>query len=389
MPGRPRASETVRRYLLYQGAANSVFYSSIFFVFYEERLGLTVAAILGLQSYNTAMRALLDLPFGVLADRWSRRGCMMASGTCLFAACAALLAWPSFAAACFAETLLAMATAFRSGADSALLFDALESEGQGALYAAVESRSQAIAAVGSGGGAVLGGLLASLDPRLPYAASGLVALVGIAIAWGLPEARHRVAVAPAPVARLRGAFDVVVSSPGVRWVVGLAVFSVVVSHVYFYLQQPYLREVGVPVALFGVVFAATKAVTALVANYAHRVDERAGESGAAALMGVVPAVGLGAMALSTGPAGAVWILTRGLLDGLWMPLVNIYMNRRVGADLRATMLSAQSVAARLTLSLSLALFGLATSALPLGVLLSGAAVAALACGLVLAARRRG
>ena len=44
------------------------------------------------------------------------------------------------------------------------------------------------------------------------------------------------------------------------------------------------------------------------------------------------------------------ILSRGLLDGLWMPLVNVYMNRLVDSRLRATMLSLQSVLARLGLS---------------------------------------
>jgi MFS family permease len=382
-------TSTVPRYLFYQGAASSVFYSPVFFVFYEERLGLTVTTILALQSYNTALRALLDLPFGVAADRWSRRGCMMASGACLFGACAALLGWPSFAAALLAETLMATATALRSGADAALLYDTLEAEGRRPLYAAVESRSQAVASAGSGAAAFVGGVLAAWDLRLPYAATALSALATLAAAASLAEGRHAVAVVTVPAARLRSALTLVRSSPSIRWAVALSVFAVVASHVYFYLQQPYLRAVGVPIAFFGFVFAATKAVTAVVASFAHRVDERVGEAGAAAVMGLVPALGLGAMAASSGPSAAAWILTRGLLDGLWMPLVNIYMNRRVDAEVRATLLSFQSVVSRLALSLALASFGLATSAFSLGVILAGAAAAAATGGALLALRRHG
>src|SRR5262249_59500719 len=67
-----------------------------------------------------------------------------------------------------------------------------------------------------------------------------------------------------------------------------------------------------------------------------------------------PAVGLVAMAATGTPAGALLVLTRGLLDGLWQPLLNVYMNRLVESRLRATMLSAQSLVARLALAAAIA-----------------------------------
>ena len=142
-----------------------------------------------------------------------------------------------------------------------------------------------------------------------------------------------------------------------------------------------------PLALFGLIFAATKAITALIANVAHRVDEALGERGTAALMALVPTVGLAAMAVATGPLGALWILTRGLLDGLWMPLANIYVNRRVASGLRATMLSLQSVVGRVALAGVLALLGLATAESSLSTLLAAAAGVTGVLGLVLVLTR--
>src|SRR5439155_1335819 len=83
------------------------------------------------------------------------------------------------------------------------------------------------------------------------------------------------------------------------------------------------------------------------ANAAHRVDARLGARGATAVMVAAPAVGLGAMSVVGRPEGAALILTRGMLDGLWQPLLNVYMNRLVDSRLRATMLSLQSLVARL------------------------------------------
>jgi len=141
----------------------------------------------------------------------------------------------------------------------------------------------------------------------------------------------------------------------------------------------------VPVAFFGIVFAATKAVTALVASAAHRVDAKLRARGTTGLMAVIPTVGLGTMAAVTGPLGAVLILTRGLLDGLWMPLLNIYMNRRVDSRLRATMLSLQNVAARLFLALVLAVLGVATTRLGLAGALAIVACVAAVAGMALVA----
>lgn len=372
----------LRRYFVYAGGSSCVLYSSVFFVFYEEHLGLSVAAILALQSYNTGLRALLDLPLGGLADRVSRRGCLLWGALCLVAASTTLVFFPVLAAAWVAETLMAFNSALKSGADSALLYDALDAEGRSDLYAFGESRAQAIASVGSGFAAVAGGLLAAVDLRLPYLMTAVVALLTALVVLGLPDARPA-AHAGRSKRPLRDAARRVVRSRSLLWVFALMVFGVVVSHVYFYLQQPFLRDVGVSVALFGVVFAATKLVTALTANVAYRVEATLGERGTAALMGAVPAVGLGAMALATGPLGAVWILTRGLLDGLWMPLSNIYVNRRVESALRATTLSLQSVVGRLTLASVLALMGAATARVPVSDILLASAGAAVVLGAAL------
>jgi hypothetical protein len=374
----------LRRYYWYQTVAAATLFQAVFFVYYGERAGLSLAAILALQSFNTGLRAVLDLPLGAFADRVSRRLCLVASSAGIFLGAAVLLVWPSLPGALAAEAFFALAAALRSGADSALLYDALHADGRLDLYPHAESRGQAMASLGSGSAAVLGGLLAAVDLSLPYLATLLSAGAGAVLASTLDERRH---VAGAHRGRVAAAARLAASSAAVRWTVAVAMLAVTSSHVYYYLQQPYLRAVGVPLALFGVVFATTKLVTALVAAFAHRIDSVLGQRASVGLMAVVPASGLGSMALVGSPAGALLILTRGVLDGLWMPLVNVYLNRLVGSELRATMLSLQSVLARLALSATLAVLGAMTAGVGLWTVLGAAAttVAILGAALVLAA----
>jgi hypothetical protein len=374
------------RYYWYQAASNAALFHAVFFIYYGERAGLPVATILALQSFNTGLRATLDLPFGALADRVSRRLCLVGASTGILLGAAVLLVWPSLAGACIAEALFAAAAAMRSGADSALLHDTLRADARLERYPRAESRGQACASLGSGAAAVLGGLLASVDVALPYVATLLTAAAAAALAWTLEERRPDDLPARAERGRMAAAARLVWRTPAIRWTIAVAVLAVTASHVYYYLQQPYLRAAGVPLALFGVVFAATKVVTALMAATAHRLDAVLGAR-AVGLMAAVPACGLAAMAAVTGQAGALLILSRGILDGLWMPLVNVYMNRLVDSRLRATMLSLQSVLARLALSAVLAALGMATARLGLAATLATVAAAtALAGGILLLTR---
>jgi hypothetical protein len=165
----------------------------------------------------------------------------------------------------------------------------------------------------------------------------------------------------------------------------LAAFTVVISHTYYYLQQPYLTAVHVPLALFGVAFAGVKTVTAAVAYLAHRVDVRLGPRAAAGVMTLAPVIGLAAMSRGVEPASALWLLTRGVLDGLWQPLMNVYMNRLVDSRLRATMLSAQSFVARLALAGAIALLGASVARVGLSATLTTAALVAALVGVLLMA----
>jgi hypothetical protein len=259
-----------------------------------------------------------------------------------------------------------MANALRSGADSALLYDALASDGRLDRYPQAEGRARALASLGAATTAVLGGILAEVDLRLPYAAAIAMAGVAVTQALRLPERRTGEAGPRAGRDRyMRDALRAAAADGTIRWTMALAVVAVVSSHVYYFLQQPYLAAIGVPLWAFGVVFAATKVVTALTAALAHRLDAARSPRSAAAIMLLVPSLGLAAMAVVTRPVGALLIVTRGLLDGLWEPLLNVYMNRLAEPRLRATLLSLQNLTARLALAGALAALGVVTG--PLGV----------------------
>ena len=359
-------------YFVYQALANTSFFQAVFFVFYQEWAGLSLATVLWTQTYNIMLRAVLEVPFGIVADRTSRRLCLTVGMLLSALAAGLLIGWPTLATVVVAETLFAAGTALRSGADSALLYDLLKDAGRLDAYPHAEGRGQGAAAIASGTTAVLGALLAASDMRLPYVVTGVTAVWAAIVALRLPIDRH--AHRSREPARMRDAARLASGSSRLVWSMGLAAFAVASSHVYYYLQQPYWRALGVPLGAFGLLFAGTKIVTALVASRAARVDAALGSRGATMVMTAAGALGLGAMSLATSPIAALLVLTRGFLDGLWMPLTNVWVNRLVPSRLRATMLSLQNLVARLALSGVLAIAGIATAQIGLGATLGCAAV---------------
>src|SRR5262245_3252455 len=75
------------------GAAN--FFWPVFFVFYQRYGGLGLPAILGLQAFNTFARVTLEVPFGLLADRYGRRLALVASAASMAVGCGIIIVEPT------------------------------------------------------------------------------------------------------------------------------------------------------------------------------------------------------------------------------------------------------------------------------------------------------
>jgi MFS family permease len=151
--------------------------------------GLTDAEISALFAIWGAVGLAAEVPSGALADRFSRRGCLVVAG--LFQA-AGFLLWitlPGFAGFAAGFVVWALGGALISGAQEALLYDGLVAAGAEEHYALVQGRvvaagllSQIPAALAATALFALGGY-----PLVGWASVG-VALGASAFAAWLPEA---------------------------------------------------------------------------------------------------------------------------------------------------------------------------------------------------------
>lgn len=113
-----------------------------------------------------------------------------------------------------------------------------------------------------------------------------------------------------------------------------------------WLIQPYWTYVGIPVALFGVLWASGNALVGVVSIRAHIVADRISTNSMLAIL--IAAVSLSCIIAGLWPsmitAGllAVMYISRGLLN----PIVNNDLNKRVTSGQRATVLSLRQLGMR-------------------------------------------
>ncbi|WP_262499596.1 MFS transporter [Pseudomonas rhodesiae] len=129
------------------------------FVLYLLQLGITQGQIGILQSFLFFSCVALEIPSGLLADRYGRKHSLILGFLGLFISGIGFLLFSDFIPFAFIFCLFGASIAMGSGADRALLYDNLLAENRTEEYPRIISRARAIGAVSLGLSMLLGGAL--------------------------------------------------------------------------------------------------------------------------------------------------------------------------------------------------------------------------------------
>jgi MFS family permease len=354
---------------------------------FDLRTALTLVAV-----YYLAVVA-SEVPTGWVSDRWGRTRALTAGATCWIAAHVCFLAaadhvW-GFA---LANVLLAVGYAFRSGTDVAFHYDTLEALGRADEYEAREARVSRDALLSTAACCLLGGVLGSVDLRLPFVAALVAAGVELVIVFGLTEPSARSAAPDDP----RRMADVLrrVAEPMLLWLVLYALAEVVMEHLVSDLGQSYIATVvgdggddlGPAAAVSGVIIAVVSVLAAVGAALTPALRRRLGTIGALRAVAALQVGVLGTMALTTSTLVVPLLGLRSLQPAVSRILVSAAAAPRLGAGQRATFLSLCSMAGRL--GYGLALLGVAALEDERDAVRAAAVLAATLLVVVAAASRR-
>ena len=337
-----RYSGTVRRLLAAQALVMFILWVPIWVVFLQ-RKGLSLTQIGILESIAWILTAALEVPTGLIADRWGRKA-SIAIGTLLYSVAMFLILTPALSPSFIVGYVLWNSSmAFVSGADSALLYDSLKADGREAEAAKFAGRSTAIQLGSQGLAAVVGSALATVNITLCFSISGILAFGAAILILTAREAPRYSAAGEKPLEywnNLREAISIAARRPAVRALLLLSTaFTVVPLVDYYFLLQPYAVVVGFPIAALGLVVVLIQGTTVMASWLAHRIGRRFGLRkivtvsavflvGATAILGATPSVpSIGLM------------LVVALVPSLVGPLLTTRINDVIPTGQRATILS--------------------------------------------------
>jgi MFS family permease len=302
---------------------------------------------------------LLEVPTGAFADRAGRSRSLAVGALCLCGSVVLFAFVQDFGLLLASFLLWSFASTLTSGADLALLFETLKSANRESEYERLTGWATALNWGGVGIATLIGGpLAAAFGIRFTIFVGAATCLVTAGVALAIPEPRHVVVHGEARrgsyFGAIRGAFGELWRQADVRALVLLAGTAGAALEAITYLTQPYLVDRGIDV---GVMFSLLQVPIFMAGIAGALLAGRARNPGMAVrtlvLVPVAGVFGYAVLAVAPGLTGFAAFPLAVALGSSIRPLSSGYVNRRIGSERRATVLSIEAMV------LSLVLAGLA------------------------------
>lgn len=247
------------------------------FVLYLLQLGITQGEIGILQSFLFFSCVALEIPSGLLADRYGRKYSLIIGFSGLFLSGIGFLLFSSFIPFAIIFCLFGASIAMGSGSDRALLYDNLLAENRTAEYPKILSRARAIGAVSLGLSMFVGGVLQdTLSWNSVYIVFAVSKLIGAFVVTFITEAKPPpTSLTPNEKINIRneeteGVFTSLTrffrSKKGAFLIplfIGFALFELSTIPLFIY-GQPFFSMQGLEIPTIAGIYAAVEAVSALM-----------------------------------------------------------------------------------------------------------------------------
>lgn len=347
VPATPDVARAVRLTYGFQFFFGLLLWIPIFYE-YQKQLGLSDAEIFGIQSIYYIAFCLLEIPTGMVADRFDYRTSLWLGASVLVVANLVPVLAGNYTGFLVHFLLIALARSLISGAQSAYLYEYLHAHDAGHLYLKVEGVGRSYSLVGKIVYWPVIGMLMQWNMPSPYWLTAINAAIAVVLALRLPPIpnwRRPEGKTAKLLAGVGGAFGSLRTS---RWLLllmiqGIAMFTLV-RILQVNLFQPVLESKDVSVGWYGSVLAAMTIFEAIAAARPHWLSRRIGPARSVFLLTVVMALAIGFIVPSGGVVTIVLLCLFSVTAGMSFPLQKKLLNDAIpDSRYRATLLSMESI----------------------------------------------
>ena len=139
---------------------------------------------------------------------------------------------------------MAAGFAFKSGTDASFHYDTYQSLGRTEKFGDAEARVSSMNFRGAAGAALLGGLAGMSNLSIPFALSAIASFVAMGMMSTCVEPTHSEDRTKAGFSSQLGDTLGRLGDRSLRWLMGVAILSIILVHVPYEVYQPYIDLVS-------------------------------------------------------------------------------------------------------------------------------------------------
>ena len=330
----------------------------IIVLFFQEH-GLSLTEVMIIQAIYSLSVAVFEIPSGYIADLFGRKHTIVLSTIFSFSGYLVFSFFGGFYAFAAASTLVGIGGSLMSGSDSALLYDTLLEIGDKKTYTKIEGRNYAIGNFSEATAGILGGFLAVSSIYLPiYVQTGILFLsIPIALTLVEPKMNDEDKIERSLKAILGVVKFSMIENAKLRWLIIYSSAMGVATLAMAWFAQPFFREVEIPLAYFGILWAGLNFSAGLTSFNSHRFDKDESNTKMLIYLALAMATSFVFLGFNMSLFGIIFIVFVYLLRGIVTPILRNAINENTSSNIRATVLSIRSFIIRISFAICAPIFG--------------------------------
>ena len=330
----------------------------IIVLFFQEH-GLSLTEVMILQAIYSLSVALFEIPSGYIADIFGRKQTIVFSTIFSFIGFLVFSFFGGFYVFALAQVLVGIGGSLMSGSDSAIIYDTLLETKIKTSYTKIEGRNYAIGNFSEAAAGILGGFLAVGSLYLPIYVQTSILFFSIPIALTLvePTIHEENKLDRSFRAIMKVVKFSLVDNTRLRWLIIYSSAMGVATLSMAWFAQPFFKEVGVPLAYFGIFWAGLNFSAGLTSFNAHQFDKKENNHKMLIYISLGMITSFIFLGLNSSMFGLVFILMIYLLRGIVTPILRNAINENTTSNKRATVLSIRSFIIRISFAICAPILG--------------------------------
>ena len=323
----------------------------IIVLFFQDN-GLNLQEIMILQACYSLSVGLMEIPSGYAADILGRRKTLILGCILAFIGFSIFSVSYNFWWFLLAEIFLGLGNSFISGADTALMYDSLLEAKAEDRFLKYEGRSISIGNFSEAAAGILGGFLAAISFRYPAYAQVLVALLAIPFAISLVEPKmHKDRIKSSWKSIIGVVRFSLVESKVLRTHIIYSSFIGVGTLMMAWLAQPFLKDIGINMKHYGIIWALLNIIVGVFSFLAHRIEKKFTDLNSLFIVGLLSVLGYLLLSQNMSYVGLLILFVFYANRGYATPLLRNYINQHTDSNVRATVMSVRSFIIRISFAI--------------------------------------